>query len=40
MSTTPQRVIYAEGKGFLSPIEEIIARLYAEHPDGGLAEVR
>ncbi len=27
MSTTPQRVIYAEGKGFLSPIEEIIEDL-------------
>ena len=27
MSTSPQRVIYAEGKGFLSPIEEIIQDL-------------
>jgi 3,4-dihydroxy 2-butanone 4-phosphate synthase/GTP cyclohydrolase II len=27
VSTTPQRVIYAEGKGFLSPIEEIIEDL-------------
>ena len=27
MSTTPQRVIYAEGKGFLSPIDDIIEDL-------------
>jgi 3,4-dihydroxy 2-butanone 4-phosphate synthase / GTP cyclohydrolase II len=27
VNTTPQRVIYAEGKGFLSPIEEIIEDL-------------